>query len=259
MGVYPLLRNATCWFLAVDFDKTSWKEDVASFIETCRIMGIPCGLERSRSGNGAHAWFFFASPIPSAVARKMGSHLLTETMTRRHQLSMNSYDRLFPNQDTMPRGGLGNLIALPLQYEARRHGNTVFVDAGFEPYLDQWAYLASVRRLEPENVEAIARAAERRDAVVGVRIAEPMDDEGTKPWRQLPMGNSGNTPANNVVHIANVIYREFPLAAPLPAIETVAGDPRTMSVFTVPPAGMLIWGVVTVSLKSSDCLRAIRR
>jgi superfamily II DNA or RNA helicase len=193
MGVYPLLRDATCWFLAVDFDKASWKEDVASFIETCRIMGIPCALERSRSGNGAHAWFFFASPIPSAVARKMGSHLLTETMARRHQLSMDSYDRLFPNQDTMPHGGFGNLIALPLQYEARRRGNTVFLDAGFEPYLDQWAYLAAVPRLEPEGVEAIAREAERRDAVVGVRIAEPMDDEGTKPRRHLPMGNSGRS------------------------------------------------------------------
>ncbi|HEV8337911.1 MAG TPA: DEAD/DEAH box helicase family protein [Candidatus Polarisedimenticolia bacterium] len=193
MGVYPLLRDATCWFLAVDFDKASWKEDVASFIETCRIMGVPCSLERSRSGNGAHAWFFFASPIPSALARKMGSHLLTETMARRHQLSMDSYDRLFPNQDTMPHGGFGNLIALPLQYEARRRGNTVFLDAGFEPYLDQWAYLAAVPRLEPEGVEAIAREAERRDAVVGVRIAEPMDDEGTEPRRQLPMGNSGRS------------------------------------------------------------------
>jgi hypothetical protein len=118
VGVYPLLNDETCWFLAVDFDKGSWREDVAAFVETCRSARVPVAIERSRSGNGAHAWFFFATPIPAALARKMGCFFITETMARRHELSMESYDRLFPNQDTMPRGGFGNLIALPLQYEA---------------------------------------------------------------------------------------------------------------------------------------------
>src|SRR5439155_2609592 len=120
MGVYPLLSDETCWFLAVDFDKAAWQEDVVSFAETCRSLGVPVAVERSRSGNGAHAWFFFAAPLPAAIARKMGCYLITETMVRRHQLSMSSYDRLFPNQDTMPRGGFGNLIALPLQQALRK-------------------------------------------------------------------------------------------------------------------------------------------
>ncbi|HYO15990.1 MAG TPA: hypothetical protein VE685_22550 [Thermoanaerobaculia bacterium] len=101
MGVYPLLEDETCWFLAIDFDKSSWQDDVGAFSETCRAMDVPVAVERSRSGNGAHAWFFFEAPVAASLARKMGCYLLTETMSRRHQLSMGSYDRLFPNQDTM--------------------------------------------------------------------------------------------------------------------------------------------------------------
>lgn len=112
IGVYPLLPDDTCRFLAVDFDKTTWQEDVAAFRETCSSLDIPVAVERSRSGNGAHAWFFFTKPVMATVARVMGCFLITETMSRRHQLSMESYDRLFPSQDTMPRGGFGNLIGL---------------------------------------------------------------------------------------------------------------------------------------------------
>ena len=107
----------------------TWQEDIAAFAETCNLHDVPVAIERSRSGNGAHAWFFFASPVSAVAARKLGCFLITETMARRHQLSMESYDRLFPNQDTMPKGGFGNLIALPLQREARDAGNSVFVDA----------------------------------------------------------------------------------------------------------------------------------
>jgi hypothetical protein len=128
MGVYPLLADETCWFLAVDFDKSTWIDDVRAFVETCRQVGIPAAVERSRSGNGAHAWFFFSSPVSAAAARKMGCYLITETMSRRHELSMESYDRLFPSQDTLPRGGFGNLIALPLQHGPRALGNSVFLD-----------------------------------------------------------------------------------------------------------------------------------
>jgi hypothetical protein len=113
IGVYPMLKDETCWFLAADFDKAAWREDVMVFAESCRRVGVPYAIERSRSGNGAHVWFFFSSPVSAATARKMGSYLITETMARRDQLSMASYDRLFPNQDTLPNGGFGNLIALP--------------------------------------------------------------------------------------------------------------------------------------------------
>jgi len=108
MGVYPLLEDETCRFLAVDFDKSTWTEDVRAFAETCRRVGLPAAVERSRSGNGAHVWLFFSAPLPAATARKMGCYLITETMSRRYELSMDSYDRLFPSQDTMPRGGFGN-------------------------------------------------------------------------------------------------------------------------------------------------------
>jgi hypothetical protein len=114
VGVYPLLTDETCWLVAADFDKRSWADDVLAFTETCRMIGVPSAVERSQSGQGAHAWFFFAAPVPATAARKMACYLLTETMSRHYQLGMESYDRLFPNQDTLPRGGFGNLIALPV-------------------------------------------------------------------------------------------------------------------------------------------------
>jgi superfamily II DNA or RNA helicase len=192
IGLYPLLEDETCWLLAVDFDKRSWKEDVAAFTDTCKAVGLPAVIERSRSGNGAHAWFFFAAPVPANVARRLGCYLITETMSRRHELSMDSYDRLFPNQDTMPRGGFGNLIALPLQLEARRQGNSVFVDERFEPYTDQWSFLASVSRIESDVAEAMARDASRNGRVIGVRFAELSadDEEAAHPWTTLPSGRA---------------------------------------------------------------------
>jgi len=188
MGVYPLLQDETCWFLAADFDKASWQEDISAFRETCRAMEVPCAIERSRSGNGAHAWFFFSSPVPASLARKMGCYLITETMARRHELRMDSYDRLFPNQDTMPRGGFGNLIALPLQHEARKHGNTLFVDEGFQPWPDPWAFLASMPRMSVDQVESIAREALQSGLVLGVRHPEHGSDDDTLPWMRPPSG-----------------------------------------------------------------------
>src|SRR3990172_5102261 len=123
IGVYPLRPDESCFLLAADFDGPSWKEDVAAFVSTCRRIGVMPAIERSRSGKGAHAWFFFSGPVPASTARQMGCHLITETMSHRHQLRMTSYDRLFPNQDTMPSGGFGNLIALPLQHKPRQEGN----------------------------------------------------------------------------------------------------------------------------------------
>lgn len=191
MGVYPMLPDETCWFLAVDFDKSSWKEDVRALAETARRLGLPPLVERSRSGNGAHVWFFFSEPVAAATARKMGCHLVTETMTSRHELSMDSYDRLFPSQDTLPRGGFGNLIALPLQHGPRQEGNSVFLDEHLNAYPDdrQWSVLASVQRIDAAAVERIASDATRTGTIVGVRIAEVMDDEkDTLPWTRPPSG-----------------------------------------------------------------------
>jgi superfamily II DNA or RNA helicase len=200
MGVYPLLEDERCWFLAVDFDGTGWEEDVAAFVEACRSAGVRVAIERSRSGNGAHAWFFFAAPILAMTAREMGCYLITETMSHRHEMRMSSYDRLFPSQDTMPRGGFGNLIALPLQREPREHGNTVFVDEYFEPFSDQWAFLASVQRIEPQTVGAIADEARGTGRVVGVRFVDIDDGHAAASWTRMSSGqipitaNAGSVP-----------------------------------------------------------------
>ena len=190
MGVYPLLPDETCWFLAADFDGKSWQEDVTVFAETCKINGINPAVERSRSGNGAHVWFFFSDPVPAVAARKMGCYLITETMSRRHQLSMKSYDRLFPNQDTMPKGGFGNLIALPLQRGPRSHDNSVFLDESFRPFPDQWFFLAGIKRLDPATVFAVVEEATRKGRIVGVRAAEPDDGYEDKPWDKPPSGKN---------------------------------------------------------------------
>jgi superfamily II DNA or RNA helicase len=190
MGVYPLLEDETCWFLAIDFDKGTWREDVLAFLATCRQVGVPAAVERSRSGNGAHVWFSFSDPVPAAAARRMGCYLITETMSRRHKLSMDSYDRLFPSQDTMPRGGFGNLIALPLQHGPREQGNTVFLDDELRPLPDdaQWAFLAAVARIGRRYVKRIAGEAVRCGSVVGVRGVEPTDEEAAEPWARWPSG-----------------------------------------------------------------------
>jgi len=186
VGVYPLLADETCWFLAADFDKRTWQEDVGAFVETCTMQGVPAAIERSRSGDGAHAWVFFSAPVPAVTARKLGCFLITETMTRRHQLSMESYDRLFPNQDTMPKGGFGNLIALPLQRAAREQANSVFVDASLASLADQWAFLSGVRRLAPHSVRDLVDGASRHGRVLGVRASETLDEEDREPWLRPP-------------------------------------------------------------------------
>jgi superfamily II DNA or RNA helicase len=190
VGVYPLLVDETCWLLAVDFDKESWREDVLAFLEACREADAPAYVERSRSGNGAHVWFYFSTPVPAAKARQMGTCLLTAAMDRRHQLGLASYDRLFPNQDTLPRGGFGNLIALPLQHGPRQEGNTLFLDDALEPFPDQWRLLAGVRRVALDAVNRIVEQARQRGSIIGLRIAtEPADDgdgedPNTLPWTQ---------------------------------------------------------------------------
>ncbi|MEO8075182.1 MAG: DEAD/DEAH box helicase family protein [Acidobacteriota bacterium] len=184
-GVYPLLPDETCFFLAVDFDKAGWCEDAAAFVDTCRRLSLPVGFERSRSGLGGHVWLFFDAPIPAALARRLGSHILTETMDGRPDVGLDSYDRLFPNQDTMPQGGFGNLIALPLQKGARALSNSVFLDDHFLPWEDQWSFLASIRTIGRAQVERLVGEAERRGRILGVRLP-PQDNEDDAPWMDPP-------------------------------------------------------------------------
>lgn len=186
VGIYPLFPDETCFFLAVDFDGEGWQENVFAFKETCFEHNVPAAVERSRSGNGAHAWIFFAENIPAMIARKMGSFLITETMSKRYQLDMKSYDRLFPNQDTLPKGGFGNLIVLPFQKEALKKGNSVFIDENGNPYNDQWEFLSTLRKMPLSEVENISQEASKNGQVIGVRMS-PLD-ENDPPWLKLPSG-----------------------------------------------------------------------
>lgn len=182
-GVYPLVDGDRCHFVAVDFDGAGWQQDVSAYASTARDVGLPVAIERSRSGNGAHAWFFFAAAVPASSARQLASYVLTEAMSRRSEIGMTSYDRLFPNQDTLPRGGFGNLIALPLQWEARQHGNSVFVNDAFQPFENQWEFLAGVQHIPSRTVELIAGEALRRGRVLGVPLAREDEDA---PWAARP-------------------------------------------------------------------------
>lgn len=152
IGIYPMLTDETCWFLAMDFDERNWQEDAVAVMQVCKDHQIPAAMERSRSGNGGHIWIFFAAPIDAGWARRLGTAILSATMKRRYQIGLDSYDRLFPNQDTLPKGGFGNLIALPLQGGPRKKGNRVFVDENFVPYEDQWSFLSGIRKLPEEEI-----------------------------------------------------------------------------------------------------------
>jgi superfamily II DNA or RNA helicase len=181
--------------LAADFDKKTWEEDSLAFIVTCQRAGVHAYLERSRSGNGGHVWIFFEGPVPAVLARKMGCSLLTQTMERRHQVGLDSYDRFFPNQDTLPKGGFGNLIALPLQWMPRQNGNSLFVDDDLHSYPDQWQFLLSIRRVGADQVEWIVNDATRRGQVMGVKFSITDDDaEGAAPWTLLPSRKKGEKP-----------------------------------------------------------------
>ena len=211
IGVYPLLPDETCWFLAADFDKTTWKEDAIAFLETCKTYNVPAALERSRSGNGGHIWIFFSEPISASLARQLGAFMLTETMERRPEIGLDSYDRFFPSQDTIPTGGFGNLIALPLQNKARKLGNSLFLDQEFNIYPDQWAFLANIRRMKRQEAEILVEEAIRKGHVVGVRMVVT-DENENEPWtappsrQPKPIPVTGPVPETIELVLNNQIY-----------------------------------------------------
>lgn len=208
-GVYPLRQDETCHFLAIDFDKEGWEQDISTLNDVCRTFNIPVATERSRSGQGAHAWFFFTAPVPASLARRFGSALLTDAMSRRHEIKFKSYDRLFPNQDTMPKGGFGNLIAFPLQKAARQNGNSMFIDEHLRPYEDQWGFLAQVRRLSEEEIGALILK-----LCPGSELGDLKqdDEEPAKPWERKDAGRAGlcrnEFPTEIRAVRANMVYIE---------------------------------------------------
>ena len=209
VGIYPLLPDDTCYFLAVDFDEAEWRDDARAFVQSCHELNIPVALEISRSGNGAHAWIFFDRNVSAFDARRLGAAIISHACERTRQLALSSYDRLFPNQDYMPKGGFGNLIALPLQKRARAQNNSVFVDESLEPHSDQWAFLASIQRMSPGDIEpAIIRAMGNRDPV-GVAYVE--DEGDAEPWKDRDSRSRKLTcplPASLHITLANQVYFE---------------------------------------------------
>jgi superfamily II DNA or RNA helicase len=207
IGIYPLLPDENCHFLAIDFDDTGWQKDVTVFRMICVNHGIPVAVERSRSGEGAHVWIFFEEPVSAAVARKLGSVLLTCAMNSRHEISFKSYDRLFPSQDLMPKGGFGNLIALPLQGQARKMDNSVFIDEHFVPYPDQWAYLSEIKRISIAKVEEIIKELSKIGEL-GVLVKS---EEDVKPWEKKKAETELTKidfPAALTIVKANMLYIE---------------------------------------------------
>jgi superfamily II DNA or RNA helicase len=163
VGLYPLLDGDRCWWLAADFDGPEAMLDALMYVKAGRALQVPVALEVSRSGVGAHAWVFFTSPVPAEMARRLGTGLLREAIGLRGRMTLASYDRLFPSQDLLPAGGVGNLIAAPLFKPARDNGATVFLDPGtLEPHDDQWAYLSALGRVTPQELR---RAADRAGKV----------------------------------------------------------------------------------------------
>lgn len=173
IGLYPMLDGDRCRWLAADFDGSAAMLDALAYLKAARAVGAPAALEVSRSGLGAHVWLFFTSPVPAATARQVGTGLLREAIAQRGRMDLSSYDRLFPSQDVLQAGDLGNLIAGPLQGRARRRGATAFLDlATLEPHEDQWAYLSSLDRLTPR---AVTRLAQRLGGARAVTVGADVD------------------------------------------------------------------------------------
>src|SRR6266702_1305692 len=214
IGVYPLLPDETCWFLALDFDKKSWMADAGAFLATCRRFQVPAAVERSRSGNGAHIWTFFDRPVLAADARRLACALLTRTMEKRHEIGLDSYDRLFPSQDTVPKGGFGNLIALPLQKRPREQGNSVFLNELFEPHSDQWRLLESFQRISADMLARLIHEIAPEGNTVGVHLTLSEETGLEAPWLWRPSRSRKEAriadplPSTVRVVIGNLVYIE---------------------------------------------------
>ncbi len=208
IGLYPLLEDDSCHLLAVDFDEQDWRADARAFLRSCRELSVPAALEISRSGEGAHVWVFFEGAIPAREARKLGAALISHTCAASRQLRLSSYDRLFPNQDTMPKGGFGNLIALPLQKEARQRGCSVFLDDDLQPFPDQWAYLATLRRLSLDGLQSVIQSATGGAHPLDLTFID--EEDLATPWKAaVPLSRlSGPLPASLTLTLADRLYVE---------------------------------------------------
>ena len=187
VGLYPLLPNETCCLLVFDLDGPAWPDDAAALREACGALSLPAALERSRSGEGGHLWLFFDRPLPAAQARKLGAALVTRALDRGAEIGLSAYDRMIPGQDTLPRGGFGSPVALPLQRVPREEGNSLFLDEEGSPHPDQWAFLSSVRRVPVSAANEIVREADRAGRLVAARPSLTREEGEEDAWTR-PVG-----------------------------------------------------------------------
>jgi superfamily II DNA or RNA helicase len=158
IGIYPLLKDNTSWFIAADFDKQNWKEECLLFIKACANIGMPAYLERSRSGEGGHVWIFFDKPYPAVKSRRIFTDLLEQAGIFSVFDKGSSFDRLFPNQDFLSGKGLGNLIALPFHKLALENGNSCFIDLSNDnwmPFKDQWRFLSTLQKVSTKHLDSL--------------------------------------------------------------------------------------------------------
>jgi superfamily II DNA or RNA helicase len=205
VGLYPLMQDNSCYFLAADFDKGQWREEVKAMSKACQSFEIPHTIEISRSGNGAHLWIFFSEKVPAKEARLLGFGLLDKAMEIYTNLSFDSYDRLFPNQDILPEGGFGNLIALPLQKEARLSGNSSFVDNELNVIQDQWQHLAQLQSISHNTLINILTQISPNSAL----FEEQKVIENRPPWEITAKAKPlilENPPKKVTATLANHVY-----------------------------------------------------
>lgn len=196
VGVYPMFPGGTCRFLVFDFDnhekdaeKTDfanenddWYDEVDALRMICRKNGIDALVERSRSGRGAHVWIFFKQPIPAAVARNFGFLLLDKGAATVNLKSFRYYDRMYPSQDMA--NSIGNLVALPLQGQALRDGNSAFVDENWNAYPDQWKRLFETRKLPTKEVEQSIQKWQNELSVGHQETDYLKNKDRVKPWKR---------------------------------------------------------------------------
>ena len=210
IGCYPLLTDDTVRFAAIDLDGKNWCSGCSSICDVLKELGLPVARERSRSGDGVHFWFFFNSPQPARFVRDALTYLLSLAMENNPEIGLSAYDHIFPNQDRVPKGGFGNLIALPLQGTARRVGNTCFVDDHLVPFPDQWSFLSGIPRIMGDKLAEIrARSMSERRFLFSHNIDNAL---GNEPWMLFNPNQGHQKPSSQHVSckvqitLANAIY-----------------------------------------------------
>lgn len=163
LGIYPLLKDTTCKLIALDFDEGNWMDEMLSVYHMAQRYCIESVMERSQSGYGGHLWIFFQDAIPATKARNLGKLLLKMAMKENKTLQISSFDRMFPNQDYISDEGIGNLIALPLQYDAFQKGNSVFINEVGQMIENPIGYLSAIKKLTEAEVNTILAQDEKED------------------------------------------------------------------------------------------------